>query len=443
MKAIKRTFVHLSDIHFLNAKYDLDEHLRSGLLVDAIAMQSQLPEISGILVSGDVAFSGREDEYKNAQKWLQELCDRVKCDPECVWTIPGNHDIDRSKHGVAVTDMHKALRSCADSDLDREIKNRLTDETAADLLFQPLHAYNNFAAQFQCRVDASRPYWEDKSIELNDGTKLVIRGMNSTLVSNKSDHKDNARLLVGTYQSQLPHVDGTVYLTMCHHPPDWLRDGEDLEQSLVACANVLLFGHKHKHVLRRLDDALKISAGAVHPERDQEPWDPRYNYVSIWMGEGNPAQLNVEVHPRVWKGSHTFCADADEHGKLIRHYELPIRSWQKAKTTSASTSSTASTASGPVTSSAPTSPQPEGSNMNPNRAIIYRFYRLPQITRIEVLKSVGLFEAGDASLADEALFEKAFKRAKELNLLGKLWDELAKRYPSEQLPNPFLATKSD
>ena len=70
-------FLHLSDIHFSkrsSSAYDPDLDLRKELVADAVHMMEKLKICSGILVSGDIAFSGKPDEYAKAKDWLGELC---------------------------------------------------------------------------------------------------------------------------------------------------------------------------------------------------------------------------------------------------------------------------------------------------------------------------------------------------------------------------------
>lgn len=45
-----------------------------------------------ILICGDIAFSGAEEEYIRANKFINELCAIVDCKKTEVYTVPGNHD---------------------------------------------------------------------------------------------------------------------------------------------------------------------------------------------------------------------------------------------------------------------------------------------------------------------------------------------------------------
>jgi 3',5'-cyclic AMP phosphodiesterase CpdA len=93
-------FLHLSDIHFSKRSGragDLDEDLRRELEADALGVRRTFDHFTGILVSGDIAFSGQSAEYDTAKSWLNRLCAALGCPPEDVWVVPGNHDVERAE----------------------------------------------------------------------------------------------------------------------------------------------------------------------------------------------------------------------------------------------------------------------------------------------------------------------------------------------------------
>jgi hypothetical protein len=87
-------FVQLSDIHFRSASNPISA--RVGSLVVAIRSIAPKPDFCVVLVTGDVAYSGQIDEYKNSEKFFSDL----KADLSGYFGgsnlhfefIPGNHD---------------------------------------------------------------------------------------------------------------------------------------------------------------------------------------------------------------------------------------------------------------------------------------------------------------------------------------------------------------
>ncbi len=261
--------MHLSDIHFRQRRsdriYDLDQDLRNELERDAKAMRGRLGSVHGVLVTGDIAFAGRREEYDTARKWLKDLCSVVSCPPENVWTTPGNHDVDRSvtQNSPLLQTIHQQLRSKEPSGIDAELRKWLVDDTSGrDWIYKPIERYIEFALNFGCGIDPDSPYWEH-DFKLNDGSTLRLRGLNSTLVSNNLDNDAEHKLILGSTQSTLMREDGVEYVTLCHHPPQWLRDQDQVEKTLNARARIQLFGHKHLQILDQINNTIRLTAGVT------------------------------------------------------------------------------------------------------------------------------------------------------------------------------------
>jgi hypothetical protein len=117
----KLTFVRLSDIHFIlgfsnESPFDTDKPVRDAILQDAKTLRKKLTSVSGVLLTGDIAYAGKSGEYKTALDWLGELTEILNCEKEYLWCVPGNHDIDRSvlKESLAISAVHDRLRTAGD-----------------------------------------------------------------------------------------------------------------------------------------------------------------------------------------------------------------------------------------------------------------------------------------------------------------------------------------
>src|ERR1051326_7551315 len=91
-------FVHLSDIHFGQEKKDgsriTHDAVRKALVADVAKMAAKRGRASRVLVTGDIAYAGKQTEYHTAAEWLEVLTDACQCNNTEVSTIPGNHDCD-------------------------------------------------------------------------------------------------------------------------------------------------------------------------------------------------------------------------------------------------------------------------------------------------------------------------------------------------------------
>jgi predicted MPP superfamily phosphohydrolase len=447
----RRTFLHLSDIHFkreISASIlDLDQDVRNELQLDLAREQDGLGQFDGILITGDIAFAGEEQEYAIALSWLQELSEILHCPEENVWTTPGNHDVDRSSVVVSklLRAAHTELRSCDPAKVDATLIEYLQDADTRGHLFKPIEKYNAFASKFLCNVSADSPYWAH-DIDLNDGSKLRLRGVNSTIVSDQFDNDAANKLLVGRVQATLTRQNGVAYAVLCHHPPTWLLDHDSVTDLWNERASLQLFGHKHKQRINQVNNSLLLVAGATHPSRREPNWTPGYNILQIWVeGADENRRLRVDVRPRVWSETESrFQPNFDTGGHDVRSFELPLDRW-----TSLGAQEGASELDEPGEITAERSELPMGNSvaakdasteqvLDPDRRLAYRFLILPYQKRIAVALSLGLLEDEDSAVADAELYKRLFRRAREQGKLEALWEAVEIEHAGESAqPDPY------
>lgn len=67
---------------------DIDGVVRNELERDAVSLTSN-QALSGIIVSGDIAFAGKTEEFQTAIEWLNGLSSKLVIDPSLVWCVQG------------------------------------------------------------------------------------------------------------------------------------------------------------------------------------------------------------------------------------------------------------------------------------------------------------------------------------------------------------------
>ena len=423
MSGGKLTFLHLSDIHFILAfsnesPFDIDKAVRDAILHDAKNLRTKVGPVSGILISGDIAFAGKAGEYRTALDWLGQLTEVLNCEKEYLWCVPGNHDIDQSvlKENTAISAVHDRLRKAADKDL--QLKKDLEVENTGRLLFSPVKAYSEeFATRLGCFVHPKQPWWTDDLV-LNDGSTLRLRGLNSVLISGLEDNDKDNKMLLGAIQTEYGRAEGVEYLTLCHHPTDWLLDKDAVDEALLAYSRIQLFGHKHVQKANKMDETLWLVAGAIHPERTKPGWLPRYNYLSIEVeGTGKDRFMSVDVYARVWsQNERQFTREQGSYDGEFRNYRLKLPEWrpemiaQQKQVTPGSEPSASNAGEGQ-----------RGMSLN-RKKLLFRFIGLPHHTKVAIMKKFGLWEENDLKLPDAEIFAACFERAKNKGVLDTVWD---------------------
>tara|TARA_R110002073_G_scaffold332412_2_gene518476 strand:+ start:19610 stop:20998 length:1389 start_codon:yes stop_codon:yes gene_type:complete len=452
-------FLHLSDIHFAKAKlgsaYDLDEDLRMRLEDDAETVAKSLGPPAAIFISGDIAYSGVRPQYDIAREWLNtRLCKRVGSDPASIWAVPGNHDVDQSiiEQKPSFRDVRQRLRECDVDAIESTLADRLAEP---ELFYDPLAEYNRFALEIGCDTHVGEPIWRTgDEFRLNDGSILRVYGLNSSLISDSNDHPDTGKMVLGKYQCKIPQLSGVANMIVCHHPFDWIRDADEVERMLQPRSSLQLFGHKHSHKLKKVDDALlQVSAGAVHPSRSESGWEPRFNWLSLCVEEnGSSRSLRVDVYPRIWNpNTQSFTADAIncDESKNCKSFLLKLPDWAGRSPDDHSTGPNAGKEEGVADSTILDASSHSGCVahfednrgtpvMNPNRTITQRYLQLGYATRTRIAIRLDLIQDGDDRLQDHMKLRTQLLRAQEAGQLAMLWDLVEEAHNDGRYPvNPF------
>lgn len=316
-------FVHLSDIHFRTGRagdaHDVDADIRNEIERDLRNLRtSRIPRIDGIIVSGDIAFSGKQDEFAFARSWIERICEQVECPTSGVMIVPGNHDVDRASAGSKdIAQLHDQVRTAATAAArDDALASILRNADQGPLLLSPTAAYNSFAATYGCAIKPDAPFWE-REFPLGSQDRLRIRGLTSTLISGPLDDEAAHKLFYGGAQRQVMREANVWRVVVGHHPPSWVLDGEDAERTFSRRTILQLFGHKHDQWFELSGNSVRLTAGAVHPDRNEAGWEPRYSLIALQRQRDTSVALRV--YPRRWsKEEMIFIGDYNSRGQDFR-----------------------------------------------------------------------------------------------------------------------------
>jgi Calcineurin-like phosphoesterase len=326
-------FVHLSDIHFRKGRvgdvHDVDADLRNEIEIDLRRLRGEFPQVNGIIISGDIAFGGQREEYLSGGSWIERIREQLGCSLDSVMITPGNHDIDRNLivPGSDINNMHREIRAAPSAE-EREaiLRDILHDGAKGELLFHPLSNYNDFASRYGCGVNRGSPFWE-RDYRLADGTTLRFRGITTTLLSGPDDDDGANRMVYGAAQLRFLREPNVRWAVIGHHPPSWTLDPDSADRVFSVRTALQLFGHKHEHWITPLGKGIRLIAGAVHPERWESHWLPRY-YVIAVSAVGSD-RLGIRVYPRCWSDEEImFKGDCDSSGRHYRDFLAEVDATQ-------------------------------------------------------------------------------------------------------------------
>jgi predicted MPP superfamily phosphohydrolase len=284
----KITWLHISDIHLNTQRvYDekivLDELLKD--INDCIQTKDLQPDF--IVVTGDISFSSKPEEYELAKKFFDDLLKATSIPKDRLYIVPGNHDVDRKTLKSLSLDIGNVLT-------DRSKTNEsLGDERERCFILERFHNYQEFINEYfkdqGIHFDGNE-YFYVKKINVA-GLKIGILGLNSSWLS--SSDADHGKLQLGERQIRQALDDSKdvdFRVALLHHPFEWLRDFErgNVDALLIDNCYFILNGHMHRQGILEMttpdSKAVIIPAGASYESRN---YSNSYNFVKLNLEEQN------------------------------------------------------------------------------------------------------------------------------------------------------------
>lgn len=268
------SWIHLSDFHFGQGRHiatDLDrKSVLRCLLQDVELVGSELGVPDYVFITGDVAHSGKKEQFDEAWSWLDELAKRLRIGLDRMLLVPGNHDVDRELVRQHVANLvHKEMRR------NPPMLSDLIQTGEIENVWPKLRAYQAFSTRgFGApKIDHNRPGWR---LPLADEpAKAFAVGLNTVLQSYDDEDDDvsgGANLQLSAWQLEQTLgkcPDDALILALAHHPPDLLSDGEEFVARLSKRPHLLIYGHVHRQgafatLPLGQQGQLRLVAGAGH-----------------------------------------------------------------------------------------------------------------------------------------------------------------------------------
>lgn len=327
--AAKRvTWLHLSDWH--QKGKDFDRKVVRDALIEDIRNRKNidpaLAQVDFVIFSGDLAHHGRKEEYQTAREVLLDpVLAAVGLEPERLFMVPGNHDLDR--------DYAKRMLP---PDLQEPIKNTdkvsewLTDDESREVVLKPFRNYMEFVATYTGQLDPA--YGARMGLDLPAG-RVHLLGLNTAWMCGRNKKgdavEDQLHLCLGEPQIHdgLEWLRaGEIRIIVQHHPFEWLApfDQNQVKRRIKTGTDFLLWGHEHSPSLELVQgpggNCVIIPAGASYERRrsDSSLYANAYNFTSLDLD-----QDQGRVFFRRWGETRTQWIQ-DEETINSGHYGFPL-----------------------------------------------------------------------------------------------------------------------
>lgn len=248
--------LHLSDIHFKKKIERGDNTFYTDVqekLINAVKKYlNEHPGLDFVAITGDIAFSGKKNEYDKALVFLKDLKSVLPSGTEFL-IVPGNHDVDRQKISRPFS-LHDIVKN---DKVDEFLERKKNIKDHVKVKFK---SYRKFSEQLNPGLyESKEDYFWVKNYPDKDVSFL---GLNSAWVSENEEDRLYITLGYPQVRAALKRSDSQNKVVLMHHPPFFLLEDEKQSRcggELFKNCQLLLYGHKHS------DDAvnLKNPSGSI------------------------------------------------------------------------------------------------------------------------------------------------------------------------------------
>jgi predicted phosphodiesterase len=305
-------WLHASDIHMrVSTAWSQDIVLRA-MCEDIARKRAEGVSFDFVLATGDLAFSGKLDEYKLVAEFFDALSAASGVPKAKIFCIPGNHDIERDRQKMCFQGARGSLQSQNHIDL------LLSPGDDLESLLKREGGYRNFQNSYftgQRRIPTGDGLGYVSHF-VKDDVQVAIMGVDSAWLS-EGGIEDHGKLLIGERQminaialaeESHPHL----IIGMAHHPFHVLQDFDRRCVQARAERSCLFFhcGHLHEPEAQPTgfssDGCLKLAAGASFETRQSHN---AYSVVTLDLLQGKRGVRTVRYNPAA--GAFSFESAAE------------------------------------------------------------------------------------------------------------------------------------
>ena len=247
---MKNLFFVLSDMHMREDQY-IDKKYING--IGNVLNSIECLDNACVIVAGDLAFSGRKNEYRKVGNLFGLITNQLKKklgkeDIIPFYVVPGNHDINfdgNPRERVDVRELHN------NGTIDNEIDTELTKfgsfyelaERNRCFLHNKLYNYRGFGTG-----------------EINTQINLLNSELFSTFMDKNGDDDKGLHYFPESSISKITKQKWANYtITVMHRSPEWFswQSSQNLKNNFYRASNILICGHEHSSDIQDIEKEQK------------------------------------------------------------------------------------------------------------------------------------------------------------------------------------------
>lgn len=252
---MKAAIIQLSDIH-IKSNNDFIIQKKDAFFRSCKSIINQCSRLI-IVITGDIASSGKKEEYDIALNWLKDCESLWKEEAKFLNTIdyvivPGNHDCNLS-------DLSEIRNIIIKKILQNDNLN--SDELSKECLKAQINFWN-FYNKLTGETYQPQISWEI-NIMLKIDYRLIFNCYNSAFLSQLEEKPGELLIPKDHFLNTEKKKDNDLVISIFHHNTGWLNPNTNLnnkkifEEHIYSNSNIVMCGHEHhntQHVVSNLGD---------------------------------------------------------------------------------------------------------------------------------------------------------------------------------------------
>jgi predicted MPP superfamily phosphohydrolase len=290
---MKIFILHLSDIHIRSEKDVILS--RKTKLFDTFKNRLDEVELIFFVLSGDIVYSGKQEEYLIALELISSLksMTETKLDKDVkIIVVPGNHDCDFDLGNASVRELviHKIISG--------GIKN--IDPNFIESCCEVQKPFQDFLQLIQ---DENNLKYSDELLwvytyAIGD-KKIQFNCYNTSWVSQIHEEQGKICFPINRYDTNLLNEEANLIISIFHHPYVWQQavNAREVMDTLESNSSIIITGHDHinseaiKHDL--IGGVTEYIEGGVLQDKDNR-YNSSFNVIIIDLDKFTQDILNYE-----------------------------------------------------------------------------------------------------------------------------------------------------
>lgn len=249
-KNMKVALLQLSDIHIKSENDFIIRHQEEFYR----SCKSFINECTKLIViiTGDIAFSGSDNEYAIAYKWLKQCEDAWRKEANFLNSVeyiivPGNHDCDFSKQ--------LDVRNLLIKTVSREDTIESDDVISTCLAVQS--NFWSFYGKLRNTDLTPRISWIH-DVKLKQDLSIVFNCYNSASLSQLNEQPGELIIPQNKFLERVNRHPQDIVISLFHHNTGWLSPNTSsnnkklFEEHLFATSNIVMCGHEHSEQYKKV-----------------------------------------------------------------------------------------------------------------------------------------------------------------------------------------------